>query len=170
MVKVYVFHLEDDYEFFDSGFIELSLKILKSDSTISQVLFEDEKHDFFKVDINNPLCYKVLTNDPNKPNSHLVNNGDGPLSCYSWRPSLKSLEIALLKIPYKQWDDEYTIQLEINKRGLYSVVTKNIKDGKKGFCTHIGKNEHVSSRITNTNKRILGRADFGKSNITMKEI
>ena len=88
----------------------------------------------------------------------------------SHKPSLKPLEIALLRTPYKPWDDEYTIQLEINKRGLYSVVTKNIKNGKKGFCTHIGKNEHISSRVAKTNKKILGRADFGKSNITMKEI
>ena len=30
----YVFHLEDDYEFFDSGFIEMSFKILDSDTRI----------------------------------------------------------------------------------------------------------------------------------------
>jgi len=156
----YVFHLEDDYEFFDYGFIEISLKILKSDSKISQVLLEDEQHDYYKVDINNPLCYKILGDDPNNPNIEELTNGNGALSCYSWRPSLKPIEIALLRIPYKDWDDEYTLELEINKRGLYSVVTKNIKNGKKGFCTHIGKNEHVSSRVKKTNKKIISRIDF----------
>ncbi len=43
----YVFHLEDDYEFFDSGFIELSFQIMDSDPKISQVLLEDEQHGYF---------------------------------------------------------------------------------------------------------------------------
>jgi len=156
----YVFHLEDDYEFFDYGFIELSLKILDSDPNISQVLLQDEQHDFYKVDIGNPLCYKILGDDPNDPNINKLNYGNGALSCFSWRPSLKKKEIALLRIPYELWDDEYTLELEINKRGLYSVITKNIKNGRKGFCTHIGENDHVPSIVANTNKKILGRADF----------
>jgi len=161
----YVFHLEDDYEFFDEGFIELSFKILDTDSNISQVLLEDEQHTFFKVDIGNPLCYKVLTDNP--INTH-VNHGDGALSPYSWRPSLKRIEIEKLRIPYQLWDDEYTIQLQINKMGMYSVITKNVKDGKLGFCTHIGINAHAS----NIHKyKIIGREDFpDKRNITLKDI
>ena len=167
----YVFHLEDDYEFFDSGFIELSFKIMDTDQNISHVLLEDEQHDFFKVDINNNLCYKVLTNDPNTHLGKYGNNGDGALSIFSWSPSLKKIEIALLRIPYQLWDDEYTIQLEINKRGKYAVITKNIKNGKKGFCTHIGKNYHVQSKFLNTNRIILGRKDFpDKINIRLKDI
>lgn len=145
----YVFHLEDDYEFFDYGFIELSFKILDSDNKISQVLLEDEQHEYPKIDIGNPLCYKLYTREE---------GGNDFISAFSWRPSLKRLEIALLRIPYKPWDDEYTILLEVNKRGYYSVVTKNIKDGKKGFCTHIGKDHHVRNVING--KKILGRADF----------
>ena len=162
----YVFHLEDDYEFFDYGFIELSLTILKSDNNISQVLLEDEQHDFYKVDIGNPLCYKILTNDPKMINS---NYGDGALNVFSWRPSLKKLEICLLRIPYELWDDEYTIELEINKQNKYAVITKNIKNGKKGFCTHIGKNDHV--RNLNGSKKIVVRADFlDKKHIRLKDI
>ena len=81
----YVFHLEDDYEFFDYGFIELSFKIMDSDPNISQVLLEDEQHTYPQVDIGNPLCYKVMTNPPHE---YWANNGDGPLTCFSWRPSL----------------------------------------------------------------------------------
>lgn len=91
--------------------------------------------------------------------------GNDFISAFSWRPSLKRLEIALLRIPYELWDDEYTILLEVNKRGYYSVVTKNIKDGKKGFCTHIGKNHHVRNVING--KKILGRADFPDKKIIL---
>jgi len=162
----YVFHLEDDYEFFDSGFIELSFKIMDSDPKISQVLLEDEQHGYFKVDIGNPLCYKILTDNPQITH---VNNGDGALNIFSWRPSLKRIEIQKLRMPYELWDDEYTIELEINKRGYYAVVTKNVKNGRPGFCTHIGKNNHVSE--TYNKITILGRKDFpDKIGIRVKDI
>ena len=165
----YVFHLEDDYEFFDYGFIELSFQIMETDPNISQVLLEDEQHDFFKVDIQNKLCYKVMTNDPNDPNDSLYNNGDGALAVFSWRPSLKRIEIQKLRMPYELWDDEYTIQLQINKLKYYAVVTKNETDGKKGFCHHIGKNHHVCETVQH--KKILNRSDFpDKINIQLKDI
>lgn len=162
----YVFHLEDDYEFFDNGFIELSFKIMDTDNNISQVLLEDDQHSYPKIDINNPLCYKIMNYDPNIYDYKTI---DGPLSIFSWRPSLKRIEIQLLRMPYELWDDEYTIQLQINKLGYYSVITKNEKNGRFGFCTHIGKDYHVVNNI-NGNK-ILGRADFpDKINICLNDI
>jgi hypothetical protein len=162
----YVFHLEDDYEFFDSGFIELSLEIMNSDPKISQVLLEDEQHTFPKVNINNPLCYKVMTNLPHEIDA---NNGDGPLTLFSWRQSLKKIEIQKLRIPYELWDDEYTIELLINKLGYYSVITKNEKNCRLGFCTHIGKDYHVSNNFQKI--KILSRNDFpDKRHIRLSEI
>jgi len=153
----YTFHLEDDYEFFDYSFIELSFSIFDSDPKISQILLEDEQHYYPTIDIGNPLCLKVMTNSEHETNS---NNGDGPLTLFSWRPSLRKTDLYKLRVPYEQWDDEYTIQLVVNKLGFYSVITKNNKDGSRGFCKHIGKQDHVDPAIPNTNKRILGRADF----------
>jgi hypothetical protein len=162
----YVFHLEDDYEFFDYGFIELSFKIMETDPKISQVLLEDEQHTYPIIDIGNNLCYKVMTNESHEINS---NNGDGPLSLFSWRPSLKKIEIQKLRMPYQLWDDEYTIELEINKLGYYAVITKNIKNGRMGFCTHIGKNYHVPDNFQKI--KIIGRADFpDKKYIRLKDI
>jgi len=150
----FVFHLEDDYEFFDSGFIELSLKIMETDPMISQVLLEDEQHTYFTVDMQNPLCRKALTSDPIDTS---VNDGNGALSCFSWRPSLRRIEIQKLRMPYKLWDDEYTIQLKVNKMGYYSVVTQNVKNGQKGFCRHIGRMNHVPILA---HHKIPSRADF----------
>lgn len=162
----YVFHLEDDYEFFDTGFIELSFKILDSDPKISQVLLEDEQHTYSKIDIGNPLCYKVMTYDPKIFD---YKNIDGPLTLFSFRPSLKKIEIQKLRMPYEPWDDEYTIQLLVNKLGYYSVVTNNSKNGRPGFCTHIGKNYHVSENFQRV--KIIGRKDFpDKINISIKDI
>jgi hypothetical protein len=165
----YVFHLEDDYEFFDYGFIELSFRIMDTDKNISQVLLEHEQHNFYKIDINNILCYKIMTNDIHDPNAYDYNNGDGPLNIFSWRPSLKSIEIHKLRMPYQLWDDEYTIQLEINKLGYYAVVTKHQKNELLGFCRHIGKSYHVPE--TYQNIKIISRRDFpDKVNIRLQDI
>jgi hypothetical protein len=162
----YVFHLEDDYEFFDSGFIELSFKILESDPKISQVLLEDEQHTYTKIDIGNSLCFKIVTYDPKIYDYKCI---DGPLNIFSWRPSLKRIEIQKLRMPYEEWDDEYTIQLQVNKLSYYSVITKNEKDGRLGFCTHIGKDYHVPEDFNKI--KIIGRKDFpDKINISLKDI
>ena len=165
----YVFHLEDDYEFFDSGFIELSLEILQSDSNITQVLLEDEQHNYDVIDINHPLCYKLMTHhEEYNKDGWTGNYGDGPLSCFSWRPSLKRIEIQKLRMPYQPWDDEYTIQLHINKLNMYSVVTKNVKNGQKGFCSNIGKSAHVEIR---SEHKIPTRSSFlDKQCIRLKDI
>lgn len=76
------------------------------------------QHSYHTVDIGNPLCLKSVTSPPS---DNSVNNGDGCLSCFSWRPTLKRIEIQRLRMPYELWDDEYTIQLKVNKMGFYSV-------------------------------------------------
>jgi len=112
------------------------------------------------------LCYKVLTNNPQIND---VNNGDGALNIFSWRPSLKRIEIQKLRMPYELWDDEYTIELEINKIGYYAVVIKNVKNGIKGFCHHIGINHHIPE--TYNNNKIFGRKYFpDKIGIRIKDI
>ena len=128
----YVFHCEDDWKFLNYGFIELSISILNSDSKISQVLLRSyneyvSRYNMKIIDINNPLCYRLKTNENN--------------DIYSFNPSLKRTEIELLNIPYEDWDDEFTIQTTINTLGYYSVITKN----SNGFVEHIGWNDHIKS-------------------------
>ena len=105
----------------------------------------------------------------NKPGEISANNGDGPLTVFSWRPSLKRTEIQRLRMPYQLWDDEYTIELLVNKLGYYSVVTKNVKNVRLGFCTHIGKDYHVPDNFRKI--KIIMRKDFpDKINIRLKDI
>ena len=155
----FVFHLEDDYEFFDYGFIELSFKIMDTDKNIALVLLEESQYDYPKEDINNPLCYKILCYGYKKE----------ILSTFSWRPSLKRIEIQRLRMPYQPWDDEYTIQLLMNKLGYYSVISTErlYKEGTKGFCVNIGVNDHVEY----SESRIPTRSDFpDKLYLTMNDL
>ena len=155
----YVFHLEDDYEFFDYGFIELSFKVMESDKNIGQVLLEESQHYYDKEDIQNPLCYKLMCKG-------LCGEA---LSCFSWRPSLKRIEIQRLRMPYQPWDDEYTVELLMNKLGFYSVITVEglNRAGTKGFCINIGNNDHVEY----SGSRIPTRSNFpDKQYPTMNDV
>jgi hypothetical protein len=128
----YVFHCEDDWEFYCPGFIELSLEILKKNDKISQVLLRsyDEYINRYKM--------KIINNNDNNANYNIITLNENT-SVYSFNPSLKKIEIQLLNIPYKDTDDEGTIQKKIHELGYNAVVTKNTN----GFVTHIGWNEHV---------------------------
>ncbi len=61
-------------------------------------------------------------------------------------------------MPYQPWDDEYTIQLQVNKLGMYSVVTKHIQNGRMGFCRHIGNDYHVPDDYQKI--KVIKRSDF----------
>jgi len=126
----YVFHCEDDWEFYCPGFIELSMQILESNNKISQVLLRSY-HEY-----TSRYNMKIINNDNIDYNIITLNEG---VSLYSFNPSLKKTEIELLNIPYKDTDDEGTIQLKIQELGYISVVTKN----HNGFVNHIGWNDHV---------------------------
>jgi hypothetical protein len=126
----YVFHCEDDWEFYAPGFIEISMRILQENDKISQVLLRSyneyiNRYHFKILPLDN-LCSKIVLNDFK--------------NIYSFNPSLKKTNIQLLNIPYQDWDDEYTIQSKINDLGLFAVVTKNIT----GYVRHIGWNDHIN--------------------------
>ena len=126
----YVFHCEDDWEFYCPGFIELSMKILQTNDRISQVLLRSYDEYIYR--------YRMKINDDNNNNYNIITLNEGT-SVYSFNPSLKKIEVELLNIPYKDTDDEGTIQKKIQELGYISVVTKNVK----GFVNHIGWNDHV---------------------------
>jgi hypothetical protein len=138
----YVFHCEDDWEFYEYGFIEESFNILNSDPKISQVLLRDYSEYLYRykmsiINIDNSLCKRIKTREG--------------IDIYSFNPSLKRTEIQMLNIPYNDWDDEYTIQTKINTLGYYAVVANK----PSGYVNHIGWNDHI-----NESDDIKYRKDF----------
>jgi hypothetical protein len=125
----YVFHCEDDWEFYCSGFIELSMQILESNDKIAQVLLRSYNEYVnmynFKI-IKSENIYRQITLSDSR-------------QIYSFNPSLKKTDIQMLNIPYEDWDDEFTIQNKINELGMFAVVTNNVN----GFVSHIGWNNHI---------------------------
>lgn len=126
----YVFHCEDDWEFYRPGFIEISLQILQSNDKISQVLLRSYNEYYYRYKM------KIIQNGEHLYNQLMTREST---QIYSFNPSLKHVNIQLLNTPYKDWDDEFTIQNKINELGMFAVVTKY----EDGFVTHIGWNDHI---------------------------
>lgn len=125
----YIFHCEEDWEFYDSGFIEKSLEILESNHKISVVKLRSY-NEYIKR-------YKMTIENSNNPLYNIIHQNN--ISMYTFNPSLRRKEISLFGIPYDNKEDEGTIQKKLNEYGYISVVTKN----SKGYVRHIGWNQHV---------------------------
>lgn len=125
----YIFHCEEDWEFYDSGFIEKSLEILESNHKISVVKLRSY-NEYIKR-------YKMTIENSNNPLYNIIHQNN--ISMYTFNPSLRRKEISLFGIPYDKKEGEGTIQKKLNEYGYISVVTKN----SKGYVRHIGWNQHV---------------------------
>lgn len=128
----YVFHCEEDWEFYNYGFIEESMRILKKNDKITAVrlrAFDDliGRYKFGITKVENEDYYKV----------------SGHYTSYSWNPSLRTIEIQTMFTPY----DKSQLH-SICEGGLakafedlgYITVTTNKAEG---YVRHIGWHEHV---------------------------
>ncbi len=125
----YVFHCEEDWEFYNSGFIEKSLEILESNDKISVVKLRS-----YNEYINR---YKMSIINTNNTLYNIIHQNN--ISMYTFNPSLRRKEISLYSIPYKDNENEGTLQKKLNLEGYISVVTKN----QEGYVKHIGWTSHV---------------------------
>lgn len=132
----YIFHLEDDWEFYAPGFIERSMEVLE----------------------NEPKCICVWLRHPADTNGHPVKmyaskNGTLQLSTnYKWRgftfnPGLRRLEDYKRIAPFShkvKWDRSKPWQAEQNigelyfRLGYYAVIFRG-----GGYVRHIGNGRHV---------------------------
>jgi GT2 family glycosyltransferase len=126
----YVFHLEDDWEFYRSGFIEKSFEMLNRNSRV----------------INHWL------REPNDTNGHphkmgrLSPNYKGQWHGFTFNPTLKRMSDYRKLGKYSNvtqfdkhqpWRSESAISLIYKKLGYVATI------GNKGYVKHIGENRHV---------------------------
>jgi len=136
----YIFHCEDDWEFYDYGFIEKSMEILSTNEKIYTIWLREYQN--FKV---------VQNGQPVNPN--IVNNTHRILSVFKERtntwsgftfnPGLRRLKDCKLLMPYSQYVGsnecncggvEQALSNLYYKKGFVSAITLN----EKGFIRHIG--------------------------------
>ena len=123
----YIYHCEDDWEFYNPNFIEKSLVYLKSDPEILQV------HNRQRYDINGhptkDFCdeYSILCYD-------FMNIWNG----FSFNPGLRRISDYHIIKSYCSFTYEHEISLEYKRLGYYAIVLNG-----DGFVRHIGYDRHI---------------------------
>lgn len=128
----YVFHCEEDWEFYNYGFIEESMKILKKNDKITGVRLRafDEligRYNFGITKVDNEDYCKV----------------SGYYTSYSWNPSLRTIEVQTMFSPYEKANlvsiCEGGLAKAFEDLGYYTVTTCKAE----GYVRHIGWSDHV---------------------------
>lgn len=128
----YVFHCEEDWEFYDHGFIEESMNILKKNNKITGVRLRS-----FDELINR---YNFTINKVENEDYYIVK---GHYTSYSWNPSLRTIEVQTMFTPYNMSKLHSICEGGLAKAfedlDMITVMTSK----KDGYVRHIGWNDHV---------------------------
>jgi hypothetical protein len=132
----YIFHCEEDWEFYDYSFIEESFKILDLDRNVTSVhlrSYEDQISRYgFDLESNQRETYNIpktiISSIPNKA-----------AVVFFWNPGLRHRNVFMARIPYSEEEDEATLGYYFHTLGMYSAITKK----KEGYVRHIGWDHHV---------------------------
>ncbi len=127
----YIFHCEDDWEFFDSGFLSLSKQLLEDRRNVInvnlRVRFDGEKGSMHPI-----TAMQTTTNgvEHHEYEINYLNAWHG----FSWNPGLRrKADYDLIK-PYKLYGEESGVGKVYKELGYIAACLKN------PYCKHIGTN------------------------------
>lgn len=143
----YIFHCEDDWEFYQSGFIEESLDILRTDSRLFCVWIR---------------AHNDTNGHPHDSNVNLTTNGNiyylmalgyrGVWNGFTLNPGLRRTEDCLITGPYSELPlahelkgrtkiTESDISIHYQRLGYRAAICSNVN----GYVRHIGQNYHLAN-------------------------
>lgn len=132
----YVFHCEEDWEFYREGFIEKSFEILKKNNKICNVFLrgheENKKNSGIEVIYNDLGGYYKIK-------QKFFKNPKRCAGVLTFNPGLRKKEISMARIPYQNWEDEGTLGYYFQQMGMIGVCPID----KRGYVKHIGWGKHV---------------------------
>jgi hypothetical protein len=133
----YIFHCEDDWEFFDYGFIEKSIDVVDHDPNLVnvnlRVRFDGERGSM------HPITDKHQTaagTDYHEYVPNYLNAWHG----FSWNPGLRRLGDYKEIGTYKTYGEESKVGLKYYNMGRRSACLG------KSYCKHIGQNSNTEKR------------------------
>lgn len=127
----YIFHCEDDWLFFDEGFIEKSIDVLEHDSKIIntniRIRFDGERGSM------HPIESPKETKNGTIYHEYQINYL-GEWHGFSWNPGLRRLSDYNLIKPYSTYTNEQGVGKKYKELGYKSACLE------KFYCKHIGHN------------------------------
>lgn len=154
MVKTeYIFHCEEDWEFYRSGFVEDSIKVLKTQPKVIQawirpkndrILNKIEPNIFtlpFGVSVRRVLPTSFIVKGANKDGTDMVIKD---YMGFSWNPGVKRLkDWQELPNGYSGFKREHLIDQYYRDNGF--IVVSLSKDDNDGYVKHIGWDKRVEN-------------------------
>jgi glycosyltransferase involved in cell wall biosynthesis len=131
----YVFHTEDDYEFYKPGFIEKSLEVLEAEENIMQVYIRNANESDNPVE---PIIYNI-----GESSYRLFGNTPGGLwHGFCFQCGLRKMSAYEKIRPFTQWvnpSDQLTIK-ECKIGQAYYDLGYRVAVLPEGYARHTGKN------------------------------
>jgi hypothetical protein len=136
----YIFHCEDDWEFYKPGFMEQSLTILENNSKILQVWLREH------YDTNtHPIEPEIYTVKDVKYQLLATHAVGGYWHGFTWNPGLRRLADYKLVAPFSQTINEgdYNALTECHVGIKYFEMGFRAAILMEGYAKHIGYGQHV---------------------------
>lgn len=140
----YIFHCEDDWEFYRSGFIEDSLKVLKSNTQILQVWLRDFYHD---IKVHCSFHYLGSRKSEGNTVFYKIESTKSDWQGFSFNPGLRRLRDYLSIESYQKFESEKALSKKYAALGFYAVILEN------SAVAHIGWGNHVEDVREKKKKR-----------------
>lgn len=143
VITPWIFHCEEDWEFYRQDFIQDSMKILQQDNKLTCVWlrrYGDSPHPIEPQIING--SYRLMSPKYHEINSDRIWNG------FTFNPSLRKKSDYDIVKPYSECckpyyngvtPEEYDLQRVYRELGYRSAITLN----ENGYVRHIGWHRHV---------------------------
>ncbi|WP_067587663.1 glycosyltransferase family 2 protein [Endozoicomonas ascidiicola] len=140
----YVFHCEDDWEFYRPGFIEDSIRIMEGDSNILQVWLRSFQHDIM---VHSPYHFLGERKLLDGLAYYQVGSNKKDWQGFSFNPGIKRISDYQKIGTYSSFSSEKGISKHCAELGFYAVILEN------DAIMHIGFDSHVEGMREKSKKR-----------------
>jgi hypothetical protein len=149
----WVFHCEDDWEFYRPGFIEDSRKHLEADSKALQVWLRSHAHDLSR---HSPYVSLGERRVVDGVAAYVVKSSKADWQGFSFNPGLRRQGDYLLHAPYAEYGGEKELSKLYASEGRYALILEN------DAVLHTGFGEHVQVPEERKKKRRRKRLEMIK--------
>ena len=145
----WVFHCEDDWEFYRPGFIEDSMALLKEDDKALQVWLRSTAHD---LAIHSPYVYLTDRKEVNGVVYYKVNSEKLDWQGFSFNPGLRRIVDYKQYAPYGAYSGEKDLSRLYASEGRYALILENDAVLHTGFGAHVTINKEAARKKSRKNR------------------
>lgn len=157
----WVFHCEDDWEFYRPGFIEDSMTLLSEDTQALQVWLRSAAHD---LAVHSPYVYLGSRNKIKDIVFYKVNSEKADWQGFSLNPGLRRMADYKQHAPYAQFNGEKDLSRLYASEDRYALILENDAVLHTGFGAHVVVSEEKEKKNRRKKKeklKLLAVSFFG---------